>query len=167
MNQKIFAIFISSVIGVAVIAGFFVVGSPKTERMRQFDERRVSDLSMIQSQIISYWTNKVTLPESLDVLNDGLGYFAVPQDPETQMPYEYRKTGDLSFELCAVFALSSEDATDQLGRTKAVPAPYGYDSGLQTWNHGVGRTCFTRTIDPELYRPNPQAPIGKPVPMGQ
>jgi hypothetical protein len=165
MNQKIFAIFVSSVVGVAIIAGFFVVGSPKTERMRQFDERRVNDLSMIQSQLISYWTNKVALPDTLDVLNDGLGYFMVPQDPENQMPYEYQKTGDLSFELCATFALSSEDATDDLSRTKPVPAPYGYDGALQTWNHGVGRTCFARTIDPELYRPNPQIPVEKRMPL--
>ena len=31
---------------------------------------------------------------------------------------------------------------------------YPYPGGVnQSWDHGVGRTCFTRTIDTEMYPP--------------
>jgi hypothetical protein len=36
-----------------------------------------------------------------------------------------------------------------------VPAPYGAGvSGINdNWDHAAGRQCFSRTIDPQLYKP--------------
>ena len=40
------------------------------------------------------------------------------------------------------------------------PAMYPYPGGVsQNWDHKAGRTCFTRTIDPEIYKPYNPVPV--------
>lgn len=145
---------VALVVVVASIAGgFFVIGSPLTQRQRRFDERRINDLQMLQGQIISYWTVNSKLPDT--VLEADMGNFTAPKDPENVSDYEYKITGPLSFELCAVFGLAS------LPDKGNMPRPYyggPYDSLNQhNWNHSAGRVCFSQTIDPDFYKP-PFAP---------
>jgi len=52
----------------------------------------------------------------------------------------------LSFDLCAIFKTESQNS----GGNKAVPMVYPYYN--QNWDHGAGRVCFSRTIDPQLYK---------------
>ncbi len=135
-----------------VVGGFFIVGSPTTARIRQYDSQRVGDLQNIQWQIVNYWQSKGSLPKSLDSLQDPISGYMVPVDPEfvtKQLQYEYKPTGATVFELCATFGLQSVDAQ---GITKPITG-----AGNDTWVHGGGRTCFTRTIDADLYpvRPTP------------
>jgi hypothetical protein len=153
-------LFVRGVVGasaLAVLAGFFIVGSPFAERERQFDDRRVSDLSSIQWGIVNEWQAKEVVPSSLEELRDPISGFVIPLDPETGESYEYRRTGDRSFELCATFNLPSDD---QEMREKPVPAyPYPSDGLQENWSHGEGRTCFPRTIDPDRYPPYRKAPM--------
>lgn len=143
---------------VAAIAGaaFFFAGSPQQERLRQFDQQRVNDLQTIQWQIVNYWQQKELLPTSLNMLEDDISGFRTPRDPETGMVYEYAMKGGMMFELCANFSLVSNDARNN----KAVPYPIG-DFGTN-WEHGMGHTCFNRTIDPDLYPSREK--IEKPIP---
>lgn len=139
-----------SVIGLAVaVAGFFVAGSPYEERARRFDEQRVSDLSMIQSDVVNYWTRTGTIPDSLDMLRDDLRGVLLPTDPETGSVYAYRKTGDHSFSICAVF---TTEYLSSVARGKT-PARVVYSPSFSSWQHGKGEVCFDRTIDPKLYPP--------------
>lgn len=71
---------------IAIIAGFFVAGSPQMERLRQFDDQRVGHLQQIQWEIVNYWQAKEKLPTSLADLNDPLRSFTTPQDPEVGTP---------------------------------------------------------------------------------
>lgn len=135
--MKIFVYGVIGVVAVAVIAGFFVVGSPNQERMRQFDERRVSDLQGTQYEIVNYWQAKQKLPEKLLDIKDEIRGIGVPQDPQTNAAYEYAVKGATQFELCATFSLS-RDAARFAG---------------DEWTHPAGRHCFTRTIDKDLYPP--------------
>ncbi|QQG46573.1 MAG: hypothetical protein HYY55_01865 [Candidatus Niyogibacteria bacterium] len=137
------------VVAVSIIAGFFVVGSPKTERMRRFDDRRVSDLQNVQSQIVNFWQSRERLPESLDNLTDDVSGWFAPRDPETDLPYEYAVSDSeaLTFSLCADFSL--EGSAESNGYYSITP--FGYLSGA--WDHPSGYYCFDRTIDPELYPP--------------
>lgn len=150
---------------VAVIAGFFIVGSPATQRARRFDGERIMHLQMIQNEVITYWTHKDALPEMLDVLRNEITGFVPPVDPDTKRAYEYRAAGPLSFELCAVFQTDQSD-TETEGRYRS-PKPAGllYPDGIpaplysrlaeqnQIWSHPAGPHCFSRTIDPAFYRP--------------
>ena len=131
-----------------------MVGSPEEEGQRQFDEARTNNLSDIQNQLVNYWVNKTELPESLAALADGLGYFTVPVDPETEAAYEYAKTGQYAFELCAAFSLPSGTELNP----KYTEPMMSRGSMEQTWIHGAGRVCFSRTIDPEMHKQNGRAP---------
>lgn len=125
-----------------IIAGFLLIGSPSHLRELRYDSQRVSDLENLQIQIISYWQREHALPSALNVLDDALTGYHVPSDPSTGAPYEYVKTGTASFTLCATFRAPSQDA----GKTY----PRGMTSE-QDFMHAAGRTCFTRTIDPNKY----------------
>jgi hypothetical protein len=74
----------------------------------------------------------------------------VPEDPQTNEAYEYKKTGSLSFEICANFNKASE----AVGTPSVVYPEYVGKVG-ENWQHEAGRACFTRTIDPELYPVRP------------
>ncbi|MEZ4156758.1 MAG: DUF5671 domain-containing protein [Candidatus Paceibacterota bacterium] len=149
---------VSSTVLLALIVGaFFIVGSPATSQDKQLDSERVAHLSQIQWQVLDHWRQSDVLPETLDELNDPIIGFETPRDPETREDYEYTKTSDLSFELCATFASESRDfdpeATDSYDERAAIDsgAYYGGYEDSRFWQHGEGRTCFERTIDPEKH----------------
>ena len=135
---------------VVVIIGIFLAGSPFRQRLLRFDERKISDLQSIQWQIVSFWQNKERLPAGLGELEDPISGFIPPRDPQNGANYDYRTTGNLSFELCAEFNLASEETGITVPRA---PVYTEYGKSDETWKHGDGRQCFSRTIDPELYPP--------------
>ena len=134
----------------SIVLGFWVMGSPYTQKEKRFDAERVSNLQNIQSQVISYWQTKNKLPVTLEDIKDPLSGFVVPVDPKTQASYEYTTRGNLSFELCATFSRESLGNTYDNGM--AQPVSNYKDVMSENWQHGVGRTCFSRTIDPERYK---------------
>ncbi len=135
-----------------IASGFLIVGTPWQARLYRYDEERVSDLQTIQSQIISYWQSKQALPKQLSDLQDPISGYIVPSDPQTNVPFEYKATGATSFELCATFSAETQSNPSPI---YAVPvaAPGGIGSRPDNWYHSAGRTCFERTIDPQLYPP--------------
>ena len=144
--------FIYSIIGIvalSVVAGFFIVGSPKEERARKQDDQRVQHLQFIQSEIINYWVNKEKLPETLSLIEDSIRGILVPKDPESGADYEYKiiDAKELKFALCADFNLLSLEL--QSSRAPKAVEPYFTE---QNWTHTAGMVCFERTIDRDFYR---------------
>lgn len=132
---------------IAIVSGFFIMGSPSQVRMYRFDSQKESDLQNIQWQVVNYWQQKEELPSTEAQLEDPLSGWTMPVDPQGQ-DYRYEKTGDLSFKLCATFNANSLDARN----SEAMPVrEFGSLEG--SFEHGVGETCFDRTIDPERYPP--------------
>lgn len=144
---KIFIWLVIGIVIVIVVAGFFIAGSPFKQRLIRFDRERVNDLQTIQGQIVNFWTSKEKLPDSLGNLNDSISGFAAPVDPETSKPYEYKIKGNLIFELCANFNFDSKE--NIIDASKPI-SPYGFE---ENWDHSIGRVCFERTIDPDIYKP--------------
>jgi hypothetical protein len=150
---------VSLLVLISVIAGFFIMGSPQTQRLLRYDQQRIYDLQSIQSQVTNYYQTTEALPEFLEKLQDPLIGARIQADPETGNEYEYTKTGDLTFELCAIFSLplpgfdtDTADLSDWRVRELRQTA--------QDWPHGAGRTCFDREIDPERI-----VPFKEPVPI--
>lgn len=137
------------VVLLSIIGGFFTAGSPFKARLYQFDEQRVMDLQNLQYQIVEFWIQKQILPSSLGELKNDLTGYQLPRDSETNLPYEYKLNGKLSFDLCANFNLASYSALN-IGKIP-VAMPY-YEKYPQNWDHEQGTKCFSRTIDPKLYR---------------
>ncbi len=159
IGPKIWAAVTGAVLLVSLVSGVFIAGTPSEQRALRFDDRRVSDLSALQGQVIGYWSQKGKLPSDFAALHDDITGFTAPIDPETGKAYEYSIKGPVSFELCANFAKASKSGNSALdGSTRAYPAysPYG-----DNWEHGVGHACFTRTIDPDIYKQIPAAPTPK------
>ena len=163
-KPKLIAWIVSAVILASIVYGFFLIGLPSSQRARRFDEQRVNNLTTLQSEIINYWQQKDELPQSIDALRSQITGFVPPVDPETAQPYEYTVVGALSFNLCATFKTSTTYQSGGMMRSMPVPAvpPGGYYPYQQNWNHGIGRVCFERTIDPELYK---RTNNGEPIPL--
>jgi type III secretory pathway component EscS len=139
-----------------IVAGFFIVGTPWQARLYRFDDQKVSDLQMLQGQILNHWQSKEKLPVQLDELNDSISGFIIPRDPQSGVAYEYAVTGPLSFQLCASFNALTQNYASASTRAQYVPKPAAIDGPMpvqDNWYHEAGRQCFTRTIDPELYPP--------------
>lgn len=153
-KNKIIAWAVSVVVLIVVIGGFFIVGSPAQQRARRFDERRINDLQTIQRQLLNYWVQKGGLPGILEKVEDSISGFALPKDPETGADYEYHTTSfnPPVFQLCATFKTDSNSRTQSTYFEKPRTIPLVGGAYSQNWNHGPGRQCFTREIDPELYK---------------
>ena len=144
---------VSVIILVSIVAGFFIMGSPYTQRMLRYDQQRVNDLQSLQAQVTDYYRQTEELPATLEDLKDPLvggRYFGT--DPDSGEDYEYTKTGDLSFELCATFSLP----LPEFDETKADPTNYRVQEAKRIaadWPHDEGRTCFERDVNTDRVTP--------------
>lgn len=137
---------------VAVVSGFFIIGTPGQVRQLRYDEQKVSDLQGIQYQVVNFYQQKRTLPADLSELNDPLSGYVLPVDPETGAAYRYERTSDSSFSLCAAFNQPTPDTRGQGSYPSRDIAYTGAGMGMdENWQHQEGETCFARTIDPERY----------------
>lgn len=152
---------LSCIVVLVIVAGFSLSGSPFEQRRVRFDEQRLSDLQQIQYQITEYWVAKQALPATLVDVQSPLTGFVLPSDPNTHEAYGYEKLSSLKFSLCATFEATSESASQN---RDAYPAKRG---DMDFWDHGTGKMCFDRTIDPDLYRDRigkfQPAPVAVPV----
>ena len=164
-HYRMIAAMSGSVISLAaIVCAFMVMGSPFTQRQLRLDERRTSDLQTIQYQVINYWQQKEKLPTKLSEVASPISGMVIPVDPEFEkgFVYEYTKTAPLTFELCATFALPMPKGVREYSYgggmmelpTKDIASPAPYPGGVNdSWDHQSGRTCFSRTIDKDVYPP--------------
>lgn len=156
---------------VAISYSFIIIGSPMKQRLLRLDDRRMGDLQNIQYQVINYWQQKEKLPKDLKELSNPLSGYSLPVPPEFEKgeKYEYTVKGPLTFELCATFALPMPRGWREYGggygggfpmisyeRDTSISYPYPGAGSNESWDHQAGRTCFTRTIDKDIYPPYPK-----------
>lgn len=153
--SKLIGSLVALVVLTAIVSGFFIIGSPQTQRMTRFDQERVNDLTSIQWQIINFYQQKEQLPETLDDLADPLTGFVLQTDPKTEEPYGYQRGEGLTFSLCANFETKSEDyKKEEFAQRPVANSGLVYDrNNDEYWQHGVGEECFERTIDPDKFPP--------------
>lgn len=161
----IFGLIGFSLVVISVCISFSIMGSPKTQRMLRLDERRVSDLQNMQYQVINYWQQKEKLPVDLKALSNPLTGYSLPIPPEFEKGevYEYKASGPLKFELCATFSLPMQKGWRDTGGSysgfmpieKSMSDTVSFPAGgtNESWNHEIGKACFERTIDKDIYPP--------------
>jgi hypothetical protein len=148
-QSKLIGGVVSAIVIASVVGGFFIVGSPVSERLYRIDEQKVSDLQNIQWQVVSYWQQKEKMPKVITDLEDPLTGFIAPREVETGEMYTYATTGAMSFKLCATFNRPSRNTVSKM----SAPVPVGGDLMSENWKHESGETCFERTIDPDRFPP--------------
>ena len=152
LRKRSVGIGVAILVLITIIIGFFIVAQMRLVRL---DAQKVTDLRDIQSLVANYWQERRVLPASLADLNGSIGEFSVPSDPQTGASYEYRITGNLSFELCADFNTAFQSYNPEENLPQSVPPGISTLTVQQTdlWHHGAGRSCFERTINPSFYPP--------------
>lgn len=166
---KLFTIlgFISGLLFLGLIVWSFVImGSPKMQRAWRLDNQRITDLQNIQYQVINYYQQKEKLPENITDLSNPISNYTLPNDPEFQKGYTYEylpiDKDKLTFELCATFTTKIPEGFNETNYNNGpmmaeldVKRSAAYPGGgvNESWKHEVGRTCFSRTIDKDIYKP--------------
>jgi len=158
-ESKIIGAIIVVVVIASVIAGFFILGTPQTQRMLRYDNQRINDLQSVQYMVLDFYRSKEVLPENIDALRDPLEGRYIPEDP-TGVPYVYTKTGALTFELCATFELPQPEAGERADRTDY--RVQELNRQREEWPYEPGQTCFERTVDPDTVT---FEKTGLPVPI--
>jgi type II secretory pathway pseudopilin PulG len=109
---------------VAAVGLIAVVWQYTLSRGTASDQRKVGDISEMQSKLDTYYQDNAKLPANLSDLD-------LSEDLSKNLSdYEYTKTSK-SYTLCANF------------KTDASNADYGDDS---VYFHGKGRQCFTQDV---------------------
>lgn len=135
-TRKRSAIVTSVCIVIAIILGFSVIGSPRTQRLMNYDALKISNLQSISNQISYYYERNKVLPSNLKVLEtDPYMYmYNGTIDEQTGVPYVYRIISPTSYELCATFNFDS---------TTSRKTTYG------VWStYTKGESCFAQVVSP-------------------
>jgi hypothetical protein len=126
----------SAVVALMVVLGFAQLGPPSVQRQLRADAERVRQLYQLSGEVHRYWTGHGSqLPPSIDQLANG-AYV----DPLNHAPYEYHPQQGSHYQLCALFARSS----DPREATSSSPSP---------WIHPAGQHCYS--LDASLVLPDP------------
>jgi len=149
LKRKIWLGISIAIVLISIIWGFSVLGSPRTQKLLKYDEQKISHLQSITSGVNNYYSMKGILPNTLGEMSGG-NYYVPLLDSQTNKPYEYKKTGNLTYEVCAEF----NNASKNKDSSKNLPYMYGISS--TSWVHPLGYYCFAQTINPNTY--------SKPVP---
>ncbi len=137
-------IFAGLVVISSIVWGFSVLGSPHTQRLYKYDEQKVSDLQSIDYGVTGYYGGSGTLPESIEEIS-ALGNYHLPTfDSQNKKPYEYQKTSEKTYNLCAEFNKDTNSSNVN-------PILMMNEYGAGSWNHPAGRYCFKKTINPNMY----------------
>jgi len=141
-----YAIGVTAVVIATLIAGFMHTETPTQVREQSLDVKQISDLSMIQSQIETYYQTNAMLPETL---SDAYAGLESPTAPEERAAYEYRIIDTTTFELCATFAYeTSKTEQMQYAQPMYTVGEGAFIKNPTNWNHGVGHVCFKRLMNP-------------------
>ncbi len=133
--------FVIGLVGLAIVAGVVMMGSPRDARAWRLDERRVSDLRWITRATDQYRSRHDRLPASLQELAQDREASVPVRDPATGESYEDQVLGPKTYTVCARFERADADSSS--------PEPEARTGDV--WRHGVGRQCFQREA-PETNR---------------
>jgi len=146
-SRKVWTIVSVVIILASIVWGFSVLGSPRSQQLLKYDMQKVNDLININGLVINYYQLKGTLPKTLS----DMAYSNIV-DSQSGKPYQYEKTGETTYNLCAEFNKAAND--------KYNPSTYPYDDFIRV--HPAGRYCYGRTINPSQTYPKPY-PLTSPT----
>lgn len=131
--------FTSLVLILAVfITSLFIVESPRETRNRKIDNLILEDFTEIDRAVNDYYREFNELPEDLDIIQEEFNYINSDdlEDSIHNKRYEYKVTGDRSYEICASFLTSNiKDGSI-----------YQYNYYGEEWEHESGYQCIKQKL---------------------
>jgi hypothetical protein len=126
-----------ALVSVAFVSSLFVVESPAKMRAIRLDAMVIEDFSNLQGALNSYYSDKKSLPDSLETLRQDYNFINEDtlKDPETGQAYGYRRLEDKKYELCATFRYSNKEANLDLSYMKDM------------WPHDAGEQCISQKVE--------------------
>jgi len=126
------------IVAAALVSAFVFVESPRETRNIKYDNDILSKFNRIDSAINDYYATNKKMPENLDVLVGGRFYLdeEILTDRATKKKFDYKITGEKTYELCAEFRTSNKD--------KEYDYRYGYYS--KRWKHDAGYQCLSQEV---------------------
>ena len=119
----------------AFIASFFLIESPTEARNRKLDEKIIQDFDAMRYAIDSYYSKNKTLPQNLeDIKIETINSRDLNFDNSKE--YDYKITGEETYELCANFLSSNLEKTMSYSDT--------------IWKHDKGYQCIKKEVIHEL-----------------
>lgn len=149
-SKKVWLFSAVVIILLSIVLGFVVIGSPKSQRLKNYDLEKINDIQQLQSSVVSFWQINGNLPQNLSEVAGQYGYFDLNQ-PDSKKPYEYSIVSPNSFEVCADFNFDSKN-NNPYSRS-VIDTKYNYTTPSD-WSYKEGRSCFTYVINEEIYKPN-------------
>ncbi len=146
---------LGAILGIIIVSsiawGFAVLGSPRTQQLIKYDQQKVNDLQILNSEVQSYYQMKGSLPLTIAELS-AVQYSDTRTDMQSGKPYEYNLIGQSAkaYELCAEFNKASDEARAE---TSIAMYPYAPTS----WTHPAGRYCFQLAIPANQTLPTKSA----------
>ncbi len=138
-----YALITSVFVLVALVVGFMHTETPSEVRERNIDVQQISDLQGIQSHIEMYFQMNNKLPLEIEDAYAGL---EIPTAPEGRVAYDYLKSSETNFKLCANFALSSSKSDTMQYAQPLIMEP-SMIKNPYSWEHKAGDWCFERSFN--------------------
>lgn len=127
--DQAFAVVATVAVGLGIVGGFWVLGTPGRQRAMASDRQRLQDIATIAQSLHQNYleqTDTYQLPDTLPTAKARV-------DPLTGEPYTYQRLGDRTFHLCASF--DTDSATYRF--SQRFPDP-----DRDRWQHPQGYHCF-------------------------
>jgi hypothetical protein len=128
--------------------GFIQSDTPEKVRQMRLDDQQTMDLNDLQYRVEDHYRINKTLPQDSKGLYIGT---EAPKASEGRKDYSYKIVDEDTFELCATFAYPSQNARSVV--EPFVSEPTMMKNPYNNWDHGVGETCFERTVIKETILP--------------
>jgi hypothetical protein len=139
-SATLFALLCTIVAFVAIIVGWFFVGSPSEVRLIRVDAIRAADLASTSRAIANYRLTHESLPRTLDELQQSQPNVSLSLKDPVGQAYEYAVKDSFAYELCATF----DRATDMTTESARLHSMFE--------KHGLGRQCFSLEARPQSQR---------------
>lgn len=141
-NFYIFIGVLGVIILIILTIGFVGVSNPFLERDKTKDQLRVQNIRDIQNTITEYYNQNYSLPK--DVPTKTTYGNNILLDPDSKQPYEYKAIDTIQYELCAVFATSTQSESDSIQvRTSNLTKPILNSTNGDMSQHPKGHYCMT------------------------
>lgn len=148
-----------------IVFGFYLIGSPKTQRLIRIDQERERVVQDLNNKVINYWQTIGQMPKNMADLDKLPNYGDNRRQDLSIYNYKLTDSNKRNYEICTTFNLSTDvinsymdNANDIYRNEKSFAIGVGTDIAINTdnqnWDHSAGGFCFKRNIDPKFYPVN-------------